>query len=396
MRPFLLSGAAPESPAFELEIPPGTVACGAFSPERSGRDPRTEYETKSRVRFREGSFELPTATETFALDLIEEVRFGPEQVVLEPTEGGRFRVVRIADAAARTIYRFDYEQPFVLPDGQLFALRIFGLNFTTRGETPVERTQLLDEEYLTFSLRMEGRLDGKPSVSYASCRYDLLPAWEIEVEAEGGTRIMLEERHEPSENNLATGPAALARAEVTLGETVQSVADYWRLVYSARRHNRSVRYWVLLDPTVHLPPLDASVRVLHIVAPEPIAATPGRIEYLDEEFRLLASARLVSYRRRVRPESPAVPFRRGDVDADSARNISDALALLRGLFSAAELACPKSADLNDSGTIELTDAIVLLRYLFLRGPEPPQPFHACGRDPTPDGLGCGAFAACGP
>lgn len=96
---------------------------------------------------------------------------------------------------------------------------------------------------------------------------------------------------------------------------------------------------------------------------------------------------------------PPVPsstyFVRGDVNADSNLDISDPIAILRDLFvgDAAPLVCRKAADVDDSGTLNLSDAIRLLDRLF-RGAPPPEPPNACGEDPTPDALACEAFPAC--
>jgi hypothetical protein len=59
------------------------------------------------------------------------------------------------------------------------------------------------------------------------------------------------------------------------------------------------------------------------------------------------------------------------------------------------LDCLDAADLDDSGTLEITDAIRLLSYLFLGGSPPAPPFTSCGVDPTPtDGLGCAGPPGC--
>jgi hypothetical protein len=51
-------------------------------------------------------------------------------------------------------------------------------------------------------------------------------------------------------------------------------------------------------------------------------------------------------------------------------------------------ACEDAADADDSGTLNLTDAITTLRSLFQgAGPLPP-PYPESGFDPTPDGLPC--------
>ena len=55
-----------------------------------------------------------------------------------------------------------------------------------------------------------------------------------------------------------------------------------------------------------------------------------------------------------------------------------------------------SADANDTGNIEITDAIIIFSWLFTGGapPAPPTPSSPgypaedCGVDETEDGLGC--------
>lgn len=236
---------------------------------------------------------------------------------------------------------------------------------------------------------------GVPVVSYSSCTYELLPHWRVDVELEDGSRIVLEERFDPTEILFTTGPASLVRAEVELEGKTQVVMDYWRLVYAARRHNRNVRYWVVLEPALSLPGLDRAVRVVEVVAPEPFDNTREEVIYLDDNFEVLARPPLVSYAREevVMPEE--VPFRRGDVDGDGVANLMDPLRLANFLFSlGARPHCLKSSDVDDSGALNVLDAIVLLRYLFEKGPAPPVPFTGCGSDPTEDGLSCERFTPC--
>jgi len=59
-----------------------------------------------------------------------------------------------------------------------------------------------------------------------------------------------------------------------------------------------------------------------------------------------------------------------------------------------DLECAKSADADDSGALNLSDAVFVLSYLFMAGMPPAQPFPACGTDPTPDGLTCEFFPPC--
>jgi hypothetical protein len=81
-------------------------------------------------------------------------------------------------------------------------------------------------------------------------------------------------------------------------------------------------------------------------------------------------------------------FLRGDVDGSGRLAVSDAIRILVHLFRGdpAAVPCADAADADDSGAIDLADAVHL--RLFLGGPVPAAPFPACGEDPTQDGLGC--------
>lgn len=51
-----------------------------------------------------------------------------------------------------------------------------------------------------------------------------------------------------------------------------------------------------------------------------------------------------------------------------------------------EPGCQDAADADDSGTVDLTDAVYTLQHLFLGGDRPPYPRECCGLDPTWDEL----------
>ncbi|HLU47932.1 MAG TPA: hypothetical protein VK116_07600, partial [Planctomycetota bacterium] len=87
----------------------------------------------------------------------------------------------------------------------------------------------------------------------------------------------------------------------------------------------------------------------------------------------------------------APTFVRGDANDDGTLDISDALSLLIYLFQEREAAIPclDAADADDSGELDLTDAVRILRYLFTGGQGPPPPGAIdAGTDPTADGLDC--------
>ena len=95
------------------------------------------------------------------------------------------------------------------------------------------------------------------------------------------------------------------------------------------------------------------------------------------------------------PESERGPvdgegtFIRGDADGDWKLNVSDAIAILLHLFAGGTLSCEDPADVDDNGSVELTDAVALLGFLFQHGAEPAPPFPTPGNDTTPDSSPCG-------
>ncbi len=88
-------------------------------------------------------------------------------------------------------------------------------------------------------------------------------------------------------------------------------------------------------------------------------------------------------------------FRRADVNGDTRRNLTDAVAILDRLFKGgAALGCEDAADANDDGKIDLSDCIVVLTYLFGGADGLPIPSVLCGLDPTDDGLECNGQPVC--
>ncbi|MEM7235018.1 MAG: hypothetical protein AAF517_22765, partial [Planctomycetota bacterium] len=92
------------------------------------------------------------------------------------------------------------------------------------------------------------------------------------------------------------------------------------------------------------------------------------------------------------PERPE--FLRGDPDGSSTVNITDGIFLLNFLFLGGPgPACAEAGDVDNSGQINITDGIYVLNFLFLGGPDPFAPgSRECGSDPdeigSPGDLGC--------
>lgn len=85
---------------------------------------------------------------------------------------------------------------------------------------------------------------------------------------------------------------------------------------------------------------------------------------------------------------PEARFRQGDADGDGSVVLSDAVLILNWLFRGGPSpACADAADADDSGAVNLTDAIRIPRWLLQGGEPPPAPGPAsCGADSTPDSL----------
>lgn len=90
------------------------------------------------------------------------------------------------------------------------------------------------------------------------------------------------------------------------------------------------------------------------------------------------------------PFAPA--FLRGDANSDGTIDISDAIYTLLWLFvdDSVVPGCSRALDFDDDGRVVVADALGLLFHLLRGAPPPARPFPFCRRDPTLDGLSCEA------
>ena len=94
-------------------------------------------------------------------------------------------------------------------------------------------------------------------------------------------------------------------------------------------------------------------------------------------------------------EPPPPLFRRGDANDSGRVDIADAIFVLGYLFAEAPApVCPDAADANDDGRLDIADAVRILAYLFAGASLPPPGAQACGVDPTEDTLPACASRAC--
>jgi hypothetical protein len=128
------------------------------------------------------------------------------------------------------------------------------------------------------------------------------------------------------------------------------------------------------------------------VTSEPHSDIVGPFGLPEEEFR---RASLVEFQTE-NSRAVAIQWRRGDVNADGAHDLSDALTLLGFLFlGEGPLGCARTGDVNGDGTLDVSDALALLAYLFGGGTAPEPPFARCGAGANSSAeLECTVYPAC--
>lgn len=89
-------------------------------------------------------------------------------------------------------------------------------------------------------------------------------------------------------------------------------------------------------------------------------------------------------------------FIRGDVVPDGDINIVDVSQHLILQFAPGQdpSLCLDALDANDDGSVDISDAIYMLSFLFEGGPQMPAPTGTCGTDDTVDNLICQEFEGC--
>jgi hypothetical protein len=93
---------------------------------------------------------------------------------------------------------------------------------------------------------------------------------------------------------------------------------------------------------------------------------------------------------------PLPEFRRGDATDDGVVDIADAVLTLRRLFlREGDLLCFDAADSNDDGGLDVADPLATLFAVFVGTPPLPGPGPTdCGADSTGDALGCDVSTSC--
>ncbi len=86
---------------------------------------------------------------------------------------------------------------------------------------------------------------------------------------------------------------------------------------------------------------------------------------------------------------PGPLFVRGDCNSGGSIDISDPVYLLLYMFAGGQTPdCQAACDSDDGGVLDIADAVNLLDYIFGGGASLPAPFPGCGLDPSPGPLVC--------
>lgn len=96
------------------------------------------------------------------------------------------------------------------------------------------------------------------------------------------------------------------------------------------------------------------------------------------------------------PRSCGRVFLRGDCNDSGVVDLSDAVCTLNWLFLGTEPpGCVAAANANGDAAVDISDPVALLSHLFLGGPAPVLPYPTCGRGtlPADEDLGCEAAPA---
>lgn len=242
---------------FKLVFEEGAQACAQFSEKRTAVQ---ELFLRGRLVFKAQTLELPRDADSFQADIVKELYVtGPDPVEAQPYGPGEISH-EFATATWGHCHHYTFTQPHQAGARPVVVSAEFSfckknnvtdpeeLHFDedNPGEEPrgyVEDAQVVIRGFLDNG---EDYLTEKQF--YRSCTYATLPRFAITVDLEGGDRIVLSKRY--LKPLMASGPAAVTRAEVDLDGQQRIVEDYFHLAYAAELHNCNERYLVVLDPPI--------------------------------------------------------------------------------------------------------------------------------------------------
>ena len=167
----------------------------------------------------------------------------------------------------------------------------------------------------------------------------------------------------------------------------------------ATRLPKSKRYTIRTEPPNHLPGAPAQRSLTdHILVSQPLLSalrvvevfeeTPGELEDGGAKKEGTGASDHIPLKATLAWDKLDI-FRRGDTDDNAKVDTADGVHILLHLFARLPLDCLDSADTNDDGRLQVTDAVFLLNRVHLQGAPLPAPGSPIpGVDPTLDTLDC--------
>lgn len=160
-----------------------------------------------------------------------------------------------------------------------------------------------------------------------------------------------------------------------------------RLLFSADDDAHGREWWAS-DGT------SAGTRLFQDIRPGPADSYPSELVEADGGYYFTADDGVNGRQPWFLPEPGARRFSRGDANGDARLDLTDAIAILRFLFlESSDPPCLDALDFDDGGRVDITDAVQCLGALFLQGPPPAAPVE-CGFEPGDDRLDCRSYPGC--
>ncbi len=229
-----------QTPALAVIIPDETRVVNTF---RDYRKLDEEYQFLSMVHLLPGEYKLPVQKESYLLEIIEKVEYGPERNAYFPQNPASMT----STSNDGETFLFEIVQEIPIEGENLeITIRFSNIRIQDDGIEPASIT--LDEPYLSTELYMAGRMivgQEEEYFFYASETYESLPLYQFDVQLENGQSVQLYLRWQIP--FCGSGPAALVYAVVDIEEGHVIQDNYWKLIYSAIHHNWDEKFWVLFD-----------------------------------------------------------------------------------------------------------------------------------------------------
>jgi hypothetical protein len=227
---------------------------------------------------------------------IESLELGPKGQLAIPYSAGLFRG-QFSGTEERGAYEYYYNQLFAIGE------RTYELNgvirFYVNDSQVVNPVLTLSPETLMnqpgdFAI-WGGDLGSYESNFFVSCDYELMDAWQVEIQVANGDRLSLSLRgmHNHPSYMEYVGVGDIEKAVFVREANELTVVNFFCLAFHTEHHLYNQSYLVVLDP-----PID-SIHVLHI----PYQESNRTIRYLDAQWSEIETQQVSSFQSTL-PDTP--------------------------------------------------------------------------------------------